>query len=102
MMNPKPLTTSPLTIKDRGIASCQVLSPHNNFDIIQGMGKTKKRQNWLDMGQASQIIAPLPKLTSKKPPKLHSLYGLWRPFEIDITEEDMEEVRHDMWSNFAK
>ena len=100
-MNNSNLKTSPLAIKDNGIASYHVLSSQANPTTIEGMDKTEKHQNWLDMGQAIQIITPLSQRTGKKHHKLHSLYGLWRPFKIDKTEEDMEEIRRDMWSNFA-
>ncbi|MGI8640080.1 MAG: DUF2281 domain-containing protein [Pyrinomonadaceae bacterium] len=45
-------------------------------------------------------------LNSKKkangnPPR-KSLYGLWANRGIDITEEDIDEIRREMWGNFPR
>lgn len=32
----------------------------------------------------------------------HSLKGLWADLNIDITEEDIAEARHEMWANFPR
>jgi len=37
---------------------------------------------------------------SKKP--RHSLRGLWKDLNIDITEEDIAQVRREMWGNFPR
>ena len=37
---------------------------------------------------------------SQKP--LRSLRGLWKDFNIDITEEDIAEARREMWGNFPR
>jgi hypothetical protein len=31
-----------------------------------------------------------------------SLLGLWADLGVDITEEDIEEVRREMWANFPR
>jgi len=31
-----------------------------------------------------------------------SLYGLWANRGIDITEEDIDEIRREMWANFPR
>jgi hypothetical protein len=40
------------------------------------------------------------KSSGKQPRK--SLYGLWAGKGIDITEEDIDEIRREMWSNFPR
>ncbi len=40
------------------------------------------------------------KANNKLPPK--SLYGLWANRGIDITEEDIDEIRQEMWGNFPR
>ncbi|MFZ0582087.1 MAG: DUF2281 domain-containing protein [Candidatus Acidiferrales bacterium] len=37
---------------------------------------------------------------SRKP--LRSLRGLWKGFDIHITEEDIAEARREMWGNFPR
>lgn len=37
---------------------------------------------------------------AKKP--LRNLRGLWKDLNIDITEEDIAEVRREMWGNFPR
>jgi hypothetical protein len=36
----------------------------------------------------------------KKP--LKSLYGLWADLNVDISSEDIDEIRQEMWSNFPR
>ena len=36
-----------------------------------------------------------------KPPR-RSLKGLWADLKIDITEDDIAEVRREMWGNFPR
>jgi hypothetical protein len=33
---------------------------------------------------------------------LKSLEGLWAKYDINITEEDISEMRREMWSNFPR
>jgi hypothetical protein len=33
---------------------------------------------------------------------LKSLEGLWAKYDINITEEDIAEMRREMWSNFPR
>lgn len=35
-------------------------------------------------------------------PRRRSLYGLWKEYNIDLTAEDLAEVRREMWRNFPK
>lgn len=36
----------------------------------------------------------------KKP--LRSLYGLWADLDVNISAEDIDEIRRDMWANFPR
>lgn len=33
---------------------------------------------------------------------LHNLRGLWKHINIDISEEEIAEARHEMWGNFPR
>lgn len=35
-------------------------------------------------------------------PRRRSLYGLWRQYNIDLTAEDLAEVRREMWRGFPR
>ncbi len=39
---------------------------------------------------------------SAPPQPLRSLYGLWANLGIDITEQDLEEARREMWGAFPR
>lgn len=36
----------------------------------------------------------------KKPRK--SLYGLWADLKVDVSAEDIDEIRREMWGNFPR
>jgi len=55
----------------------------------------EKRQEVLDFAQFLEH-----KSASSRP--LRSLKGLWADLGIQITEEDIAEVRREMWGNFPK
>lgn len=38
----------------------------------------------------------------KPKPPLRSPRGLWADFDIDISEEDIAELRREMWKNFPR
>lgn len=44
-------------------------------------------------GQLPTLITPVPR---------RSLQGLWANLGIDITEQDLREVRQEMWSSFPR
>jgi hypothetical protein len=54
-----------------------------------------KQQEVLDFIQFLKHKSP----TQKARP---SLYGLWSDLDIDITEQDITEIRQEMWDNFSK
>ncbi len=37
-----------------------------------------------------------------RPSKRESLYGLWKHYQIDLTAEDIDEARREMWANFPR
>ena len=46
---------------------------------------------------ADSLSAPL-----KVKPPLISPRGLWKDFDIDISEEDIADLRREMWKNFPR
>ena len=36
------------------------------------------------------------------PRSLKSLYGLWRDFSIEVSDQDIASARRDMWGNFPR
>lgn len=34
--------------------------------------------------------------------EFRSLYGLWKDMGVDISEEDIDEARREMWGNFPR
>jgi len=63
-------------------------------DILETLPSDKQMevQNFVEFLQSKNPI----KRTRK------SLKGLWADLEIDITDEDIAEVRQEMWGNFPK
>ncbi len=55
----------------------------------------EKQQEVLDFTEFIQQ-----KLAPKGP--LKSIKGLWADLKVDITEEDIKEVRQEMWGNFPR
>jgi len=50
-----------------------------------------------------QVMKTLEQELEESPPKpKRSLYGLWADQGIDISEEDIDEIRREMWSNFPR
>jgi hypothetical protein len=43
-------------------------------------------------------------LKHELPPQqpIKSLYGLWEDLEVDISEDDIDEIRREMWGNFPR
>jgi len=50
---------------------------------------------------ADSLADPLKAAPKTKPP-LRSPEGLWADFDIDISEEDIAELRREMWKNFPR
>lgn len=49
---------------------------------------------------AVKVVMEVPAEAQKTPKQ--SLYGLWADQGIDISEEDIAEIRHEMWANFPR
>ena len=50
-----------------------------------------------------RIMATLgQELTTQKAQPLKSAYGLWADLNIDISAEDIDEARREMWGNFPR
>jgi hypothetical protein len=69
-------------IQETVLDKLQALSPEQQVKV-------------LDFVESLQNPSPAP--TPRK-----SLYGLWADFEFDITEEDIAEMRQEMWGNFPR
>jgi hypothetical protein len=52
----------------------------------------------------SELLAVADSLSAEQQTKvpLRSPEGLWAEFDIDISEEDIAELRRDMWKNFPR
>lgn len=49
---------------------------------------------------AATLQEDLAEAQKKKPRR--SLYGLWADLNIEITAEDIDEIRREMWGNFPR
>jgi len=54
-----------------------------------------KQRKVLDFAEALEH-----RVESPKPGK--SLYGLWADLKVDVTEQDIAEVRREMWAKFPR
>ena len=41
-------------------------------------------------------------LSAENSTERESLYGLWKHLDFDVTEEDIDEVRKEVWKNFPR
>ncbi|MAS34855.1 MAG: hypothetical protein CL610_12665 [Anaerolineaceae bacterium] len=70
---------------DEALALVEKLSPLDKVRLLEKLASTLES----DLAE-----------TQKQP--LESLYGLWADLKIDISEEDIAQVRREMWSNFPR
>lgn len=49
-----------------------------------------------------RLVGMLGREIPQEPAPLKSLYGLWADLNIDVSEEDIAEVRREMWANFPR
>jgi hypothetical protein len=54
--------------------------------------------------QQKEVLSFVDSLQQKNGPTkpLRSLRGLWKTFNIEITEEEIAEARREMWANFPR
>ena len=65
-------------------------------ELATGLSPAEKARliEWLEATLDEEGAAPAPPTPSR------SLYGLCADLGLGPTDEDIEEVRHEMWSNF--
>jgi len=51
--------------------------------------------------KAIEYVEALQKKVQRKTPRV-SLEGIWADMDVNITEEDIREVRREMWGNFPR
>ena len=56
----------------------------------------------LPVGQQQEVLDFAKSLKSKSKTPLRSLEGLWAGQGVDIFEEDIAELRKEMWSGFPR
>lgn len=75
-------TETPMTIEQQVLEKLRELPPEKQKEVLDFVALLKEKNG------------------AKKP--LHSLRGLWRDKNIDITEEDIADARREMWGNFPR
>ena len=77
-----------------------------NVSLAAELRAAVEQLSWRErLALAQHILATLEKEPEPQPePKqpLRSLRGLWKDFNITITEEDIAEARKEMWGNFGE
>ncbi len=71
-----------MTIEEQVLEKLRDLPPERKEEVLEFVDSLRKKDR------------------AKKP--LHSLRGLWRDFNIEITEKDIAEARREMWGNFPR
>ena len=51
--------------------------------------------------KAIEFVESLQKEAQKKTPRV-SLEGIWADMDVNLTEEDFQEARREMWKNFPR
>lgn len=73
------------------------------MSVLESIVETVKE---LPFDQQKELLHYAEFLSSKKKANIKSprksLYGLWANRGIDITEEDIAEIRQEMWGNFPR
>jgi len=71
-----------MTIEDAILEKVRALSPEQQAELLA-------------------VADSMSKQTQPKPP-LRSPEGLWANFDFSISEEDIQELRREMWKNFPR
>ena len=77
--------TAPSSAFEQASALIENLSPLDKVRLMERLASTLER----DLGEP----------VTEPPP---SLYGLWADLGVDISAEDIDEARREMWSNFPR
>lgn len=65
--------------------------------IVRKLKQLPPEQQW----QVLEFVDSLARERASKP-VMGNPFGLWAELEIDITEEDIAQVRQEMWENFPR
>lgn len=71
-----------MTIEEAIIEKVRALAPEKQEEVLRFVGSL------------SSAVRPKPPLRSPE--------GLWAGFDIDISEEEIAELRREMWKNFPR
>jgi Protein of unknown function (DUF2281) len=71
-----------MTIAEQALEKLRDLAPEKQKEVLDFVDFLKRKNG------------------TRKP--LRSLRGLWRGLNIQLTEEDIAEVRREMWDNFPR
>jgi hypothetical protein len=66
--------------------------------------KLLEKVRGLSLDKQQEVLEFAQSLSKTENPRkpLHSLEGLWKDLNIEITEEDIAEARREMWGNFPR
>ena len=74
-----------------------------SFEEVLDLAKRLPPRQKLRLIEAivSDLAAPLAEAEEKAKP-LRSLYGLWKDLGVDLSAEDIDAARRDMWGPFPR
>lgn len=74
-----------------------------SFEEVLGLAKRLPPRQKLQLIEAivPDLAAPLAAAEGKTKP-LRSLYGLWKDLGVDLSAEDIDAARRDMWGTFPR
>ena len=78
-------------------------TPEPSFEEVLGLAKRLPPRQKLQLIEAivPDLAAPLAAAEEKAKP-LRSLYGLWKDLGVDLSAEDIDAARRDMWGTFPR
>ena len=85
----KTVTAKPPVTIEMAVEVLRKLSPRERLKVIATVLPETERELPEQGAEQSQ-------------PKRESLHGLWKDLGVDVTEEDIDEVRKEMWKNFPR
>jgi hypothetical protein len=74
-----------------------------SFEEVLGLAKRLPPRQKLRLIEAivPDLAAPLAEAEEKAKP-LRSLYGLWKDLGVDLSAEDIDAARRDLWETFPR